>query len=459
MAAYNSQADEEIIDLTELIETGDSNAKSVGPKAYASAAAGVSADSGGDDFEDLLSSAVGKSGSSESSHPFDADEQLDMSGMGDIDNLLESLDIPVQPESGPAAAETPAKPAPAPAPPAAKKEAPAAESSFADLDSVLDDLLGDPLESSETGRQASPAEEAPVNEPVASHEENLSELDSDLDSILMEADQMSPDMATSSQNQEPELSETFAPDQLPDAPEKQEMRRPTVKETADFLDDMVGVPKAPEETSSMPRAALKIRKEQDAPPVSDVLSVQPSQSNYSPELIAGICGNVLTSQANATQESLRDFSHRLGAQSAHLEELARQVEDLGKRLRASEAKLSAAKARIIALEKNQERLSGLEDLLREGTSLHTGFMTMLSGAVAQAVSAAMPAKDESLDLRESLLALEKRDNALDARLDNMEKRLDSLEPKFNENIENAAARAVVKILHEEIGKLAAEGGL
>ena len=133
MAAQNPPVPDEnaddIIDLTELIERGDA-----APAADTAAPAADFDQPGSDDaeIEALLAQMDASDGASISRGPaapldapapgpapaapaaplVDPNEQLDMSDMGDIDNLLASLDIPPQPQ-----ASAPAAPAPAPAPP------------------------------------------------------------------------------------------------------------------------------------------------------------------------------------------------------------------------------------------------------------------------------------------------------------------------------------------------------
>ena len=119
MAAQNPTANtEEIIDLTELIERG-----SVPEDGQEATAAPAPHDRAEDDLQahmrglndaslpaeaaidDLLAqmetheSAIPSvaAGGPEPDHPVDPNEKLDMPGLGDVDHLLQSLDLPPQP--------------------------------------------------------------------------------------------------------------------------------------------------------------------------------------------------------------------------------------------------------------------------------------------------------------------------------------------------------------------------
>ncbi|MDE7372134.1 MAG: hypothetical protein K2N07_10440, partial [Desulfovibrio sp.] len=172
MAAQNPPVPEEnaedIIDLTELIERGD---------AAPAADAGAQPDNEDAEIEALLAQMDASDGASFSKGPaapldapapgaapvVDPNEQLDMSDMGDIDNLLASLDIPPQPQESAAAAAAPA--ATAAAPQAAMPQ---------DLDAAMDELLG--------GSTPPPA--APATAPAEASDTMLQDLDAAMDELL-----------------------------------------------------------------------------------------------------------------------------------------------------------------------------------------------------------------------------------------------------------------------------------
>ena len=142
MVAQNTaETDEQIIDLTELIEKGEVPASDPSEQTRAHAAAeaaaekeelqehlrdlndgAVKADAEIDDLlaqmdikadaqEDPADVALDFSApSTQTDHHIDPNEQLNMPGMGDVDSLLDSLDIPPQPsdrEAETASPETP----------------------------------------------------------------------------------------------------------------------------------------------------------------------------------------------------------------------------------------------------------------------------------------------------------------------------------------------------------------
>ena len=225
MVAQNTaETDEQIIDLTELIEKGEVPASDPSVQAQAHAAAeaeaekeelqehlrdlndgAAKADAEIDDLlaqmdikvdaqEDPADVALDFSApSTQTDHHIDPNEQLNMPGMGEVDSLLNSLDIPPQPSEREAEVASPdstdpavdallndfnAPAAPAAAPVAVNHEAPDLDELLAsagaapqsDTSSQIDDLLN----------EASPA--APVAAPVAAPQKTFS--NDDLDSLL-----------------------------------------------------------------------------------------------------------------------------------------------------------------------------------------------------------------------------------------------------------------------------------
>ena len=225
MVAQNTaETDEQIIDLTELIEKGEvpANDPSVQSQAHAAAEAvaekeelqehlrdlndgAVKADAEIDDLlaqmdikadaqEDPADVALDFSApSTQTDHHIDPNEQLNMPGMGEVDNLLNSLDIPPQPSDREDEVTSPestdpavdallndfnAPAAPAAAPVAANHDVPDLDELLAsagtapqsDTSSQIDDLLN----------EASPA--APTAAPAAAPQKTFS--NDDLDSLL-----------------------------------------------------------------------------------------------------------------------------------------------------------------------------------------------------------------------------------------------------------------------------------
>ena len=225
MVAQNTaETDEQIIDLTELIEKGEVPASDPSVQAHAHAAAeamaekeelqehlrdlndgAAKADAEIDDLlaqmdikadaqEDPADVALDFSApSTQTDHHIDPNEQLNMPGMGEVDSLLNSLDIPPQPSERDDEVASPestdpavdallndfnAPAAPAAAPVAANHEVPDLDELLAsagtapqsDTSSQIDDLLN----------EASPA--APAAAPAAAPQKTFS--NDDLDSLL-----------------------------------------------------------------------------------------------------------------------------------------------------------------------------------------------------------------------------------------------------------------------------------
>ena len=129
---------------------------------------------------------------------------------------------------------------------------------------------------------------------------------------------------------------------------------------------------------------------------------------------------------------------------------------LSERLARLEADVAEIKARLHLIEKQSEPSTEyFHDLLKEGTSLHASFSSIISNSVSQALKA-MPQRNDSVVSEEALQATNLIGKSLTARMDSIEKRLDDLEPNFNIEIEKAATRAIAKILREELAKMASQ---
>lgn len=569
MAKKETLVEDDIIDLTELIESGNQGDKRVASAYEKAAAAGQEAAS---DFETVLGE------TQKPDRKVDPDEVLDMSGMGGIDNLLDSLDIPPQPAAAP-------------------KKAAASD----DLDDVLDDLLAgesghkddadDLLIGAPDAKAAASADgdldallgdldaEEPKPKPEKKADETISELDADLDDILSSFDEPTlleppappekkpaaapvveeaagPDNSQAPQPEavpepEPEPAPEPAPEPQPGSePDAQELLQPEVDtepavvaddqsdgldadlaagldaspnadlkddlggdlggDLADDLDSLFSEPEKPAQAEAAPEApgvqavgmplldeADEVAKvvpdarveAQDAGQEKRVMEIPAKESGQNvpaqmpaltPETIVGLCRN-LANDGNV-QQAMQGFSRELGEQSAHVEDMGYQVSQLGKRMLGCESKLSAARARIASLEKALESTAALEDLLRAGSPLHSGFMALISAAVANALQG-FQLPDRGGELNERLQALEKRLAAYDERvlriegrlergapqddelvrlvaeMDNLDVRMKLLESKLaaisgDGQIEKAAASAVARILQEEISRLA-----
>lgn len=132
---------------------------------------------------------------------------------------------------------------------------------------------------------------------------------------------------------------------------------------------------------------------------------------------------------------------------------AEELVSLSVRLRHCEAELADARARIAALEKaSGTAAASLEDLLRDGSPLHDRFAGLIASSVRQALQSA-PAGITEQVLDERLQAVSLSNKSISARMDALETRLDHLEPRFNAQVEKAAAGAAARILREEIAKL------
>lgn len=539
MARKELEIEDDIIDLTELIESGNSGDKRAA-KAYAKAAAAPAAEQ--DDFESLLAQAEPP----EPAKKVDADEALDMSDMGGIDNLLESLEIPPQPGESKKAgkspeedldsaldelfgAEAPASPEPElgdllddmPSPEPALSKKAASPGPSADLDADLDDIL--------SSFDSDPKPAAPAASSAAD------DISADLDDILNEVAPPAPEPV---QEPAPEVPSEEEPEPIKDAPiesgqeepeldflshadvspaseaaqetilEKSISDEPTFPEApSDLLMDEeqatieTSVAQKPEnpETSDLPDKTAKEEAAASQPERMPALGTDsqpaPIQTSWPPEVISTLCRNLSASPDASAQQSLQGFARELGEQSAHVEDLGGQLEQLAKRVMACESRLSAARVKIAALEKSLETTAALDDLLREGTPLHTGFMGLIASAVAnalQAFQAERPQTDpevmnrlDALSVRVAestervakiekyLEAKEKQAAAQDVgedisklinnlensdlRISALEKRLTELNGEIGSRLEKTAASAAAKILQEEIAHLLQEG--
>lgn len=460
MAKRNSLPDDGIIDLTELIEPGSAGGKAA--EAYAKAA--VAENPQDDDFGSILADI--SEPAAKSDRKVDPNESLDMSGMGGIDNLLESLDIPPQPRES------------------AKKDAPEPPSD--ELDSVLDDLLVPDSQKSGTAQAPEPAEtevaadlDAMFEDAPAPAATPKSDLDADLDDILASFDEPAPkspakpaeppkksepdiaadlddilgelDAPAAPEPPQPAAEQSVEPEQP--AVEQRHAQADAVKDSFDAssaslqqpadMDDILGDLDAAagfnDARPAAPAAPLEYAQGGPATPegvqapahsrstlpaeVSDreghlqPVTLQP----WPADMIAGICQGIASAQNNDDREAMQEFSRELGAQSAHVQDMGGQLSQLGKRLLACESKLAAARARIAALEKGLEAAAALEDLLHAGTPLHNGFMALITTAVGNALKSYTPPAVNAEVLKALEEKFESRLAALSDRLAPLEK--------------------------------------
>lgn len=507
MAKKQVQVEDDIIDLTELIESGNSGDRRAA-NAYAKAASLQNVPD--DDFEAVLAQ---ETGAAKASHNVDPDEALDMSGMGGIDNLLDSLDIPSQP----------------------REDAKSAEPDEDDLDSALDDLLGNdapgvekPADDLDSLLSDLPSEKNTPPPPPEKKAPETRDLDSDLDDILSSfdmPDEPAPGAQKANSRAEPDKSGELTADlddilnEVPPPPPPKPVIEeepvaappPAREQAAPTLTE--AVPELDQELFSEPEIAQKperIEKEDTIEPAKRQLEDENAPSRmpaigaenapaqlqaapatiWSPEAVAGICRNLAVSQDGATQQALQGFARELGEQSAHVEDLVSQIEQLAKRVMACESRLSAARVKIANLEKALESTAALDDLLREGTPLHAGFMALISAAVSnvlQKFSPDAPEPDPELlnridtltvrlaETSERVSAIEKRIDSretgpetegiddmgklinglenTDARISALEKRLGELSNEMGAKLEKAAAATAARVLQEEITRL------
>lgn len=204
---------DDIIDLTELIERGDAApvADASGDTQPGSEDAEIEALLAQMDASDGASFTQGPAAPLDTgpapAHVVDPNEQLDMSDMGDIDNLLASLDIPPQPAS----AAAPEAPAPAAAP---DPGAGIPQDIQQDLDAAMDQLLNG---TAPTPPPAAPAGAPSVDDLLAAAtmpqapaaDPGIPDLEADLDALLAD-----PALATQAQSNaapaEPDLEADLA---------------------------------------------------------------------------------------------------------------------------------------------------------------------------------------------------------------------------------------------------------
>lgn len=409
-----------IIDLTELIEKGaDAEPRK--------AVAHVEHDDS--DIEALLADMEAGDTASRSATPkVDANEKLDMSEMGGLDDLFNDFDLPEQPEPASTSLDNVVddlmgvgeKPAPASQP----------DTSFADeLDGLLDEAPSDTSSGGDDiagsldslyaslGEKAAAPEKAPAN-PV----------DSDLDDILSAVD-------------EPEIPAQKAP---PAAP----------KETpADFPDDLDDLLYGTDEPAPKPqKMAPKMDhslagKGEPATAMTEKLPEKLPENlieeakRAEEKLGAGLDAEIPASRVQPATDGQQNF-----ALNANIENLNFQARDLGMRMQNCEADLARTRQRMEGLEKSAANAASIEDLLRDGSPLHTGFAALIATSVGQVIQDARANGPDPQTLNK-LHQLEIGSKGAQSRLDAMESRINDLE---KESLANGQ-------LAEKLGDLVQDG--
>lgn len=401
MADKNFPDDDEIFELTDLIESGTAT-QAGGAAAYAKAA------SAANNFESFLSDL----NDDDTDSAVDANEKLDMSSMGDIEDLLDSFDIPAQPASAPASKPSPVpKAAPEPEP----KPTPESAAPTDELDSLLDDWL-DPDKGA-----AKPAPPSP--------DPGSAEIDADLNSILNESE----DLTDAASPEEPEHIVTSSGVEDIDLPEPPDFDNLSSSASPAEEEILTEIEETFPDIPVMEKAGAQGSTPENIASVpSGVYSVQPMREmGVAPEMLANICGGIVKAQGTATEEALRDFAHKLGHQEGDLENLEKRVEELANALKESGRELAETKSQLALLEKNSH---GLEELFSEGTPLNSGFMKLVAAVVGKALeNGKEPVQNEALEAK--LRQFEEDLAPARENLDNLAARLEVLEAERGERQE------------------------
>lgn len=272
-----------------------------------------------------------------------------------------------------------------------------------------------PADSMENLPQAEEAPDLPaVEENPAAEERPESEPELDLDELLRSAMQEEADASAT----------PFAASEGTERPETE----PVVVADVPAVEDLLLMPASEED----------LRMEQVATPAEEV------QAEFAQSEATARAGEQVARTADipADPAALRELT-----------ELTEQAARLDERLQRCESELAEARARVAALEKAAAAPSAsLEDLLREGNPLHDRFAALIASSVSQALKA-MPSGVTDAALEERLQSVSLLGKSVSVRMDALESRLDTLEPRFNQQVEKAAAGAAARILREEIAKL------
>ena len=475
--------DEDIIDLTDLIEKGSDPSASLTPLAEEGSddehpeelkrPDGSNQDAGIAAIDALLSQmesqddepSISPEEASSAAHKVDPLEKLDMSTMDEVDNLLNSLNIPVQPneEASPPPPDIPE-----------------------DLDKAVNDLLN------------SVTEEPPAQDEQAGSTPDLDALLAQIDQPAEPAPQPAPEPTP------PQPTQDAAPD-LDDLPAQAD---PSEEPDAAFdrETDETAEPAASAAATDITAASLDAA---EAPPAA----VMPSNIMESPqESPVFETNSEIAERLQACEAALADVQNRIAeleknARGSSLEDLLAEGTPLHDRFAALIAssvsaalkdmpngvtapELSERMQGITLIEKNmtarmdavEDRLNALPPQLAEQVEKCVGTALAAMPAPAPLPDASLHGLETRLDALETQLG-EKVENAVretlkdapsgiteefldtrmqevyragksaEARMDALENRLDDLEPRFNQQVEKAAASAAARILREEIANL------
>lgn len=506
MAKKNTQPDDDIIDLTELVVEGPSDTNDQGE-----------GNGSGDDFEAVFASASGKT--QKPNRPVDPNEELDMSDMGAIDNFLESLEIPAQPgeDDAPARKSASAKLKKPAAPPPDEMEdvagmfedmpggdagagntghaSPAgAEADLDELDSALDGFLSGDI--SEAPQPAAPKKAAAQAYAKAAPEVDP-DIDSELDDLLGEGpapdtefskstkaapspdaegdldDILSAYEAKNPANADMESSHKLTPEEARvDEDLDNILAQMETPASGDFVEDVIedSVPlqeqvteKTPEQDNfDLPPDLDALLDEQESQPQSGTANINnagveksadfldaengaravakpAAEESLSKEMIAGVCQTLLAAQTDSIHETLREFSSKLGAQTARLEEMAGSVAALAKRVLACESRLGAVRQKIAGIESDTGKLAHVEDLFKEGTPLHNGFAKVMAASIGKAIDGAKAQDDSAQQIMALKNAFMSGFQKLEQRVESLEKKQDAEEPRLLENLNETHA--------------------
>lgn len=278
--------------------------------------------------------------------------------------------------------------------------------------------------------------------PAAGDAEEAGKTDADRPPLEAEALEPEPALPADSMENLPQAEEAPdlpAVDENPAAEERPESKpeldldkllRSAMQEEADASATPFAASEGTEQPETEPAVVA------DVPAVEDILLMPASEEDSRMEQAAR------TADIPADPAALRELT-----------ELTEQAARLDERLQRCESELAEARARVAALEKAAAAPSAsLEDLLREGNPLHDRFAALIASSVSQALKA-MPSGVTDAVLEERLQSVSLLGKSVSARMDALESRLDTLEPRFNQQVEKAAAGAAARILREEIAKL------
>ncbi|MBQ3059854.1 MAG: hypothetical protein IJD16_06025 [Desulfovibrio sp.] len=416
----------------------------------------------------------------------DPHEQLDMTGMGEVDKLLNDLDIPQQP-SGTAknASETElddavdellnsigpgTRPTESVAPPAADTDAldnllssDNGKSENKEQEMDLDALLGD------LGVEAPPAPAAPASQENTDLDALLSDLAVDNTHSSATASPVTTSEPTSSTNELDALLENIVPvspekaaassahdDVLDDLllQGKDNVRAEAVEQEMDLdalLGDL-GMDAAPAAPATEPEMNLDdLLAEASINSAASVTSATASGTSPVPDVLPPAAQAV----SMPTMEDMETLKMRMAACEEALQTLT-ALQDSLKTCRA-------------ALHNAEERLASLETLsvnIQEQDSRMTAMehrLTSLENRLVQDVSRFDGLADDTAQTRQKLQTIEvnltqnsQQCETLSTRLDQAVHHMDSLEARFSQDVDNAAAAAAARILREEIARLMAE---